>query len=78
MEKENKKYEQKCRQCKHLLPIPNFYYNNKEHKTCESCSKKRRKGGKICISCNETLANFNFEGKSAEYCKKCSLFNFKI
>jgi hypothetical protein len=54
---------QKCRQCKRLLPIQNFFFNDKEHKTCLACSETRKKGKRTCELC-QTRANFNFEGET--------------
>ena len=54
---------QKCRQCKRLLPIQNFFFNDKEHKTCLPCAESRKKNRKdICELC-QTRASFNFEGE---------------
>lgn len=69
MEKET----QKCRQCKREIPLLNFMYKGKCHKTCESCSISRRKRKNYCDVCGKQ-ASFNFPGETeGKLCKTCIL-----
>lgn len=69
MEKET----QKCRQCKREIPLLNFMYKGKCHKTCEPCSISRRKKKNHCDVCGKR-ASFNFPGETeGKFCKSCIL-----
>ena len=62
----------KCRQCKQTIIDTSFYYNNKIHKTCFSCSKTRISKQNICSICG-IRANYNIIGETIGIrCKGCS------
>ena len=54
--------KQNCTQCKRLLDPNVFFYNDKNHTTCFSCSKKRINKQNICEVCG-IRARYNYSEK---------------
>ena len=57
----------KCSKCKISLALLAFFYKDKDHSTCISCSEKRRISRKKC-RCGKAQPTFNFEGESKRVC----------
>src|SRR3990167_177767 len=65
-----------CYMCKRLLPIAQFFFRNKEHKSCVECSErpKEKKGidKRICEVCGKNAGYGHEEDGIRRRCAKCA------
>ncbi len=65
----------KCRQCKQSITSTSYFYNNKTHTTCFSCSRIRISQKNKCSVCG-IRACYNYTGETIGlYCSGCALPN---